>query len=124
MASQESIIRRQVAANERVSVAIATLTRRTGIEPAEVPTLPKQIAPEYRSMIEREVLADALERLASNPMVVDLTDQNSEQQARIADLEAQVTALEATRAAAVPVADPSPESPVVPPTRTTKTKGQ
>lgn len=110
MATRESIIGRQVAADHRVAVAIARLAERHGVEAGAAPQLSRDVPPDFRAMIQTEVLADTLEVLAGNLMVEGLKAENSEYQGQIADLTAKVSALEATRAAATlpSVPDPAP----------------
>lgn len=71
MATEEAVIGRRVAADARVSNAVKTLTERHEVEAAEMPSLPREVDPSFRAMIEREVLADTLERLADSPVLPD-----------------------------------------------------
>lgn len=64
MATEDAVIGRRVSADARVSNAVRTLADRHGVEAAAMPSLPREVSPDFRAMIEREVLADTLERLA------------------------------------------------------------
>lgn len=65
MADQEAVIRRRALADARIDQAVAALAEANGVEAATMPQLPREVDSDFRQMIEREVLADTLERLAS-----------------------------------------------------------
>lgn len=67
MASEEAIITRRVAADARISTAVATIAERDGITVPTMPQLPREVDPAFRAMVEREVLADTLELIAAGP---------------------------------------------------------
>lgn len=71
MASEEAVILRRAQADARITNAVAALTDRHGVEAAAMPSLPREVDPSFRAMIEREVMADTLEQLAASTMVAD-----------------------------------------------------
>lgn len=75
MASQEYILTAQREADDRVGAAITTLTERFAVEAVAMPSLPNQVARDYRTMVTTQTMAESLERLvaaaASQPVAVD-----------------------------------------------------